>query len=311
MFLMKGRFYEKNRVVGDWWLSQKIDGMRAFWDGGRYRGAALADVPFANMDKVKDDSVIATGLWSSAGKIIHTSENWLDKLPDFPCDGELRCGSSFADTISVCRRSVDKKDWDEEGVEYNIFDLPNIFMGMERTIRIGTGKYWCIPQFNLNWAGNCMGSWETTVKHMEEMEYNSVIRHIKQERISSQVSLGKRMQAALDAGKEGLVIRQNSLLFSPGRQSGLLKMKPIRDVDCKVVGFVDGKGRLAGMVGSLIVETLSFGTDGQIDGAVQFKVNAGSDAKRNVWKEGDIVNVLYRELTKDGVPKEGRLRDRV
>ena len=308
MFLMKGKFYEKNRVVGDWWLSHKIDGMRAFWDGGRYRGVALADVPFANMDKVRDDSVIATGLWSSAGKIIYASEDWLDKLPGFPCDGELRCGNSFADTVSVCKRSVSKKDWLGEGVVYNIFDLPNIFMGMERKVRLSNGNYWHIPQFELDWKGAIMGEWNSVVDVMEkEIEQNEAVSVIGQERISSQVSLAKRMEMALADGFEGLVIRQNSLLFMPGRQDSLLKMKPVRDVDCRVVGFVDGKGRLEGMVGSLIVETI--GTD--MKPGIRFKVNAGSDAKRGVWKEGDIVNVLYRELTKDGVPKEGRLRDRV
>ena len=54
------------------WISEKLDGVRAVWDGGISRGVPTKDVPYANT--VKDHRLlkppVATGLWSRMGRVV-------------------------------------------------------------------------------------------------------------------------------------------------------------------------------------------------------------------------------------------------
>src|SRR5262249_53879808 len=112
---------------GGWYLSEKLDGMRAYWDGGITRGMSCYEVPFANVEK--DGRYVtppkATGLWTRYGKPIQAPLWFLDELPKFPLDGELTMGrGTFQDVISACRR-IEPRDADWEKVSYRVFDLPD------------------------------------------------------------------------------------------------------------------------------------------------------------------------------------------
>ena len=53
----------KNEDPTGWYMSEKLDGIRAYWDG--------------------------TQFWSKSGKLINLPDSFKEGLPDFHLDGEL------------------------------------------------------------------------------------------------------------------------------------------------------------------------------------------------------------------------------
>ena len=87
-----------------WWVSEKLDGVRCFWDG---RG----------------------GLWSRLGKpFAKAPADFIARLPrGVPLDGELYLGRKmFNDTIRAIKGSA---GWD--AVHYSVFDVPNMLEPVE------------------------------------------------------------------------------------------------------------------------------------------------------------------------------------
>ena len=116
---------KKHRIAGRL-MSEKIDGQRAWWDGGISRGILARDVPYANT--AKDARLVnkyynATGLWSRYGKVIHAPDWWLDDMPNFSLDGELWMGPG---TYQHLRSVVGKHEGTDAwiNVKYHVFDWP-------------------------------------------------------------------------------------------------------------------------------------------------------------------------------------------
>src|SRR5262245_42829230 len=62
-----------------WWLSEKLDGVRAYWDGKQF--------------------------FSRLGNLFHAPDWFVAGLPDVPLDGELWIGrKKFQRTVSIARR---------------------------------------------------------------------------------------------------------------------------------------------------------------------------------------------------------------
>lgn len=81
-----------------WWMSEKYDGLRAWWDGQK--------------------------LWSRKGNLIHAPDYFLAELPrDIVLDGELWIGhGKFEETMSIVRSETPDDRWN--GVRYMVFDAP-------------------------------------------------------------------------------------------------------------------------------------------------------------------------------------------
>ena len=80
-----------------WWMSEKLDGVRAYWDGTR--------------------------LLSRLGNEFFAPDWFIEKLPSHPMDGELWGGrKNFQKTVSTVRRQDRSDAWRE--VKYVLFDLP-------------------------------------------------------------------------------------------------------------------------------------------------------------------------------------------
>src|SRR5690606_24828198 len=101
------------------------------------------------------------------------------------------------------------------------------------------------------------------------------------------------------AGAEGLMLRRGSSLYHTQRTSDLMKLKPLHDAEAIVVAYVPGKGRLTGMMGSLLVED----SDGR-----RFRVGTGfSDAeRRNPPPLGAVITYQFSGLTSSGLPRFAR-----
>jgi ATP-dependent DNA ligase len=126
-FLMLAHNYVPNQQsVAMWRMSTKLDGMRAFWDGGVSRGVPCDQVPYANVEKDARLLVrpVSTGLWSRYGKVIHAPNALLDKLPKIALDGELYIDvGQFQTVMSTVKQHVPSvKDW--EKIKFMVFDSP-------------------------------------------------------------------------------------------------------------------------------------------------------------------------------------------
>jgi DNA ligase-1 len=83
-------------LVG-WWMSEKLDGVRAYWDGRRF------------LSRLGNEYIAPA--WFTQG------------LPDTPLDGELWVGrKQFQRCVSIVRKQEAHEEWRE--VRYLIFDAP-------------------------------------------------------------------------------------------------------------------------------------------------------------------------------------------
>lgn len=100
--LMGLQTYDGQDVSG-WLVSEKLDGVRAYWDG--------------------------TNLLSRSGEIYHAPNWFIQALPDFPLDGELWVGrNQFETTVSIVRQHQPDQRWKE--VSYQVFDVPEASGGL-------------------------------------------------------------------------------------------------------------------------------------------------------------------------------------
>jgi len=80
-----------------WWISEKLDGVRAYWDGERFL--------------------------SRLGNEYHAPDWFVESLPNTPLDGELWIDrQAFHRTVSIVRRQDRSDHWKE--VSYIVFDAP-------------------------------------------------------------------------------------------------------------------------------------------------------------------------------------------
>jgi len=81
-----------------WWMSEKYDGLRGYWDGHK--------------------------LWTRQGNLIHAPDYFLTELPrDIALDGELWIGyGKFEETVSIVRSQAPDDRWKQ--VRFMVFDAP-------------------------------------------------------------------------------------------------------------------------------------------------------------------------------------------
>lgn len=236
--------WENDVDLTGWWLSEKLDGVRAWWDGEK--------------------------LLSRLGNVFLAPDSWRAPLPSTPLDGELWIGRGlFQRTVSVVRRADRAEEaWAE--VRYLVFDAPAIEAPFEER--------------------------QERLREMVEEAGAPHVDLVGQRRCEGLDDLRAELDRIEAAGGEGLMLRQPGSAYEAGRSTTLFKVKSFRDDEARVVGHTDGRGRHAGRVGALEVET----PDG-----VRFKVGTGlSDAQRESPPPvGAVITYRYQELTNDGVPR--------
>jgi DNA ligase 1 len=96
--LMLAQVYEPGIAVSDFWVSEKLDGVRAYWDGGR--------------------------LVTRRGHEIHAPAWFVTGFPAEPLDGELWLGRGRFEELSGTVRRLEPDDDAWRAVRYLVFDLP-------------------------------------------------------------------------------------------------------------------------------------------------------------------------------------------
>ena len=89
--------YDENCVIDGWLMSEKLDGVRGYWDGAR--------------------------LWSKQGHLLQPPAAFTAGWPSFPLEGEIWGGrSTFATTAAILKRAPGNRGWLQ--LQFAIFDLP-------------------------------------------------------------------------------------------------------------------------------------------------------------------------------------------
>ncbi|MBL9094693.1 MAG: DNA ligase [Planctomycetaceae bacterium] len=100
--------WDGEKDVAGWWLSEKLDGVRAVWTGKQFL--------------------------SRQGNVFHAPKWFTADLPEFPLDGELWLARrAFQRTVSIVRRQDEPADWRQ--IRYVVFDAPAELAPFERRLQ--------------------------------------------------------------------------------------------------------------------------------------------------------------------------------
>lgn len=122
------------------------------------------------------------------------------------------------------------------------------------------------------------------------------LRVIPQYPLQSNLALEERLTEVTASGGEGLMLHLKQSHYQNGRSKHLLKLKQFDDEEAKVLAIVEGKGKYAGMMGSMVVQTKS---------GIKFKIGSGfSDTqRRHPPAIGSWITFKYYGYTKKGIPR--------
>jgi DNA ligase-1 len=230
--------------LADYWVSEKYDGIRAYWNG-----------------KV---------LLTRAGNVIHAPAWFVAGWPGEALDGELWVGRGQFESLMGIVRDGMPNDSEWRRVRFMVFDLPAHAGAF--TDRIAALKT-VLATIALDW-----------------------VKPVEQWRIADEQALAGRLREVVSAGGEGLMLHRAASLYLAERNDDLLKLKRYRDAEARVIGYVAGKGKYEGMLGSLEVQ--------RPDG-VTFRIGTGFDdqQRRDPPKIGAWVTYRYAGLTANGIPR--------
>jgi len=326
--------------VRGWYASEKLDGVRAFWDGGISRGLWKSDIPWAN-NKSKDDRFVikplASGLWSSYGNPIYCPDWFAEALPKCSLDGELFAGrGKFQTTTSIVSKLIpNDNDWSQ--ISFNVFDTPPYPMVFQNG-RINN------PHFEKEMVLNdCMDFVrriipEYTARFYTFLQAQEILhsfgesesfRVIKQHLLINPKMIEGFLLGVLDQGGEGVIFRKPKSYWEPKRSQQQVKLKPFNDAEGVVVGYTWGKetdkgSKLLGLMGNMVLdyngkrlEIAGFNDPEKVlrlrskkgdpnEGELRAGLEVSEHWTNERFPRGSLITFRYRELSDDGIPKEAR-----
>lgn len=240
--LQRANIY-KNQDISGWMFSEKLDGIRAYWDG--------------------------KNLLSRQNRIINAPKSFTKDLPPFELDGELWSKrGDFENIQSIVMRQTPNEEWSQ--ISYMIFEAPN-----------------------------ANGDFKERLKKVQEYLREKNILHVKiieQRVVSSKEEVELFLEDIIKNSGEGAMLKDGSREYFEGRSNYLLKVKKAQDMEAKVIGYKNGKGKFEGMMGSLHVE---------LESGIRFYIGSGfsDEQRKNPPKLGESVTFKYYGFTKVGKPK--------
>ena len=207
-------------------------------------------------------------LISRGGNAFAAPAWFTDGFPPTPLDGELWAGRGrFAETMSIVTRDTPHEGWRK--VRYMVFDLPSAHAFEQRLREL------------------------RAVADAAASQYLGVVR---QHKVRDHAALMEKLDAVTAAGGEGLMLRRARSRHRGGRSGDLLKLKKFDDAEARVVAHNPGKGKFAGVMGSITVET---------EGGKRFKIGSGfTDAQRQQPPPiGSRVTFKHQGRTANGLPR--------
>jgi DNA ligase-1 len=218
----------------------------------------------------------ARALWDGqrlrfrSGRAVEAPAWFTQGLPSSALDGELWLGRGRFDTLSGIVRKARPADAEWRRVRYMVFESPQAPGTFEQRIE---------------------GLRQVVRRHGFEP-----LQLAPQSRIEDRAALRRRFDDTVRGGGEGLMLHRADALYVTGRSDALRKLKPLHDDEATVLSHVAGKGKYAGAMGALEVQTAA---------GIRFYLGSGfSDAQRlHPPAVGSVVTFTYRDTTPGGVPR--------
>jgi DNA ligase-1 len=270
--------------IGGYYMSSKLDGMRAAWDGGITRSMRTEDVPWASVTDPKTGKKktkikpIATGLWSRYGNPIMAPDWFLNRLPACFLDGELWAGEgNFQLCRSIC--AGDDPDPRFDKIKYAVYSAPS-FQSLFQDGEIKNTNMVCqiseeecgefigrqLEDFEGDFRFSVAKTFEEEVAFLKTVfeSENASCFMLKQETLpldlgQAHIRVAEYLDYVLEQKGEGVVLRNPLSCWKPRRHNGILKYKPYLDAEATIVGYTSGRettkgSRLLGKIGALIVD---------------------------------------------------------
>lgn len=307
--------------VAGWFISEKLDGTRCFWDGGLTRGMGTLDAPWASITDPKTGQPkkkvkpLATGLWSRYGNPIMAPDEFLNSLPCCPLDGELWAGrGKFQLCRSICAGDAPDPRFLKQ-IEFAVYSSPplvGIFQtgeiknsNMHRMIDFLEMEQWVrqrLDRFDGDFRYLPPGSvFQDEVRFLAKMLENSPVSTCYLHRQTKLIDMTNEaaqqveqyLERVLDMGGEGIILRNPREPWIPKRNRGILKYKPFDDAEGAVVGFTSGRktdkgSKHLGRIGALILDFdgKRLELSGLTDAEREFETVIASDhAEKNPGKD--------------------------
>lgn len=276
-FLQLAHPWDENRGIAGWFLSEKLDGQRCFWDGGLTRGIPKAEVPYANHDK---DSryvtpPVATGLWSRYGNVIHAPDWWLNKLPRIPLDGELYIGRESRQQLMSTIKRLTPIDLEWSSVMYRVFDMiPLQTVFASGKIDNANFKKWMVYSEIASWLmtiHKCVlpltyipksdtpfvTTYDLLQTYCPDLVHPQIRLSLNED--VARATMSDMLMEISSKGGEGVMVRAPYVRYECCRSHNILKGKKLSDAEGTIVGYTCGRAtdkgsRLLGKIGALILD---------------------------------------------------------
>ena len=189
--------------------------LRDWWVSEKYDGVR------AHWDgrqlRTRGGERIAAPAWFTAG--------W----PALPMDGELWAGRGRFEHAqsAAAREQPDDAQW--RALRYMVFDLP-----------AHPGSF-----------DERLAALRAAVSALD----HTWIQAVPQRKVAGDAELQALLREVVRGGGEGLMLHRGASLYRAGRGEELLKLKTHDDAEARVIAHVPGKGKHAGRLGALMVET--------------------------------------------------------
>ena len=189
--------------------------LRDWWVSEKYDGVR------AHWDgrqlRTRGGERIAAPPWFTAG--------W----PALPMDGELWAGRGRFEHAqsAAAREQPDDAQW--RALRYMVFDLP-----------AHPGSF-----------DERLAALRAAVSALD----HTWVQAVPQRTVAGDAELQALLREVVRGGGEGLMLHRGASLYRAGRGDDLLKLKTHDDAEARVIAHVPGKGKHAGRLGALMVET--------------------------------------------------------
>ena len=228
-------------------------------------------------------------LWFRSGKQVKTMQHIEEALNKVMQNGEIWDGELYVHNEDFnklggsIRKDVNLDFETAKKVEYHIYDFPRIKLGDNLLVEHIPYKY-RLEAFNKRKIIHPLVVVETTIINNEDEMKELFSKYVEQ-------------------GYEGVMLRNIGMAYEQKRSYDLLKYKEFNDAEYKIVGYEEGRGQLAGAVGSFICQL----PDGQT-----FKAKLKGKDVTNLLVQyfknpklfmGKLLTVQYQGLSKDRIPR--------
>ena len=240
--LMLAKPYAGNVAISDYWISEKLDGIRARWDG--------------------------QNLISKNGNRFSAPDWFTEAFPPLVMDGELWLGyEQYEKTSSIVRKKTPHNGW--QRLRFMVFELPHY--------------------------GSRFDDRVYAMRRLLKDSPSPYLGLVAQFRLDSEEELLAYLQKVVQKGGEGLMLHKADAIYQQGRSKDLLKLKLFSDAEATVLGYRQGKGKFAAMIGSLRVNFSD----------KIFYIGSGLNNKQreNPPPIGSTITFRHQGFTKNGIPR--------